>query len=949
MPDNTPNRPLGRTPLSSRLLATKLYIPHPRPNQVVRSRLAGLLDAGCAARLILLSAPAGSGKTTLLAAALQQGDRRVAWLALDASDNDLTRFLTYVVAAVAAALPTESGTAAEELQDLLRSSEPPGAGAVLAALVNTVALGGDDLTLVLDDFHVITSPSVHGAVAFLLDHSPSNLHLAIATRADPPLPLARLRSRGQLIELRADDLRFTPEETATFLDQTMGLALSPSQAAALGERTEGWIAGLQLAALTMRGRKDIDSFIRAFAGSNRFILDFLLEEVLSCEPPAVQTFLLHTAVLNPFCAELCDAVTGRTDSRQMLEQLERRNLFIVALDDERCWYRYHQLFADLLQARLHQLEPEQAAGLQSRAATWCEREGQMASAISYALAAKDYAHAADLVVACWGPATNEGEIETAWTWLSALPEDVVRNSVQLSIACCWVLWLKGQTDLIEAYLVDAEAALNAGTVPKAEDKDRAAYVQLLVQLTTLRSFVARYHAEFSAAVEYAERARRLANENWPAAGNAQLYAQLHALIALALASAYDGAGDLQRSADAYAESAIWSRRGRNATGMAVTYRLTGVLRLLGRLRMAEETCRETLQFLEEQGMARLPAAGVLHLALAELLLERNELEAAEDHLARGCELGRSGGRLDAVRNAARLQAHLRLIRGDTAGALTAVVEAMSALGESPSPLSKAELLSLQAEVLVRQGALDAAAVCVAQAEHWAGQDRGLTREIVVLATARLQLAQCKENEALPQLAQALADSEERGWFGAALELRILRSLALAALGDTRAAEADLEVALALAEPQGYRRLFLDEGERMAELLRTHAMRLAQSGASSGRTAAFLAALIAAFDAPGSRPAANYVLPSGPPTTVPIPGSTRYTASSERLPALVEPLSERELEVLRLMAEGLTNEQIARRLMIALGTVKAHIHNIAGKLAAQNRAHAVARAQELRLL
>jgi LuxR family maltose regulon positive regulatory protein len=821
---------------------------------------------------------------------------------------------------------------------------------VLAALINAIAAAPDDLTLVLDDYHVITSSAVHSAVIFLLEHLPANLHLVISSRADPPLPLARLRSRGQLVEVRAGDLRFTPQEAAAFLNQTMGFALSPKQVTALDERTEGWIAGLQMAALSMRGREDVDAFIRAFAGDNRFILDFLLEEVLGREPQEVQAFLLHTAVLNPFCAELCDAVTGGTDGRQMLERLEQRNLFVVPLDDNRRWYRYHHLFADLLQARLHQWEPGRAAEFQSRAAVWCAQAGQAAAAIGYALAAQDYTYAADLVATCWGPATNAGKVETVWAWLTALPEEVVRQSAPLSVACCWVLWLKGQPELMEPHLLAAEAALQELAATEAFDRQGDVYAPLLVQVAALRSFVARYHAAFEDAIVHAERARLLASVSLPSGtsvqSQAQLHAQLHALIALALATACDGTGDLPRAADAYAESVRWSREGRNAAGVAVTYRLAGVLRLLGDLHAAEAACRDALHFLIEEDMGKLPAAGVLHLALAEVLLERNEVTAAEEHLAQGSDLGRRSGRLDAVRNVAPLLVRLCLGRGDVAGALAAVAAVQAALGELPSPLAQAELLSLQAKVLVRQGSLAEAAACIVEAERLAAQEHGLTKAMVILAAARVHLAQKGAGAALVQLTQSLAAAEARGWAGAALELRILRSLALARQGDRRAAEADLQAALALAEQQGYRRLFLDEGEPVAELLRALAARPASIGESDRQPGPFLAVLLAAFDAqaPSQAAASAPHLPAANPSA-----ANPATANPSTAPALIEPLSERERQVLRLLAEGLTNEQIARRLVIALGTVKAHIHNIAGKLDAQNRAHAVARAQELGLL
>jgi LuxR family maltose regulon positive regulatory protein len=890
------------------LLATKLCIRPARGKLVARPHLIKLLDDGCAASLILVSAPAGFGKTTLLAAWLGRETRRAGWLSLDAADNDPARFLAYVVAALQRAVPGVAG----DLAGQLRSAEPPVAEAAITTLVNELALVAEDVTLVLDDYHVVTAPAVNAALAFLLDHLPPNLHLVIASRADPPIPLARLRSRGQVVEIRGDDLRFTPGEAAAFLGDTMGLSLTPEQAAVLDERAEGWIAGLQMAALSMRGREDVDGFIRAFAGTNRFILDFLVEEVLAREPEEVQSFLLQTAVLSRLCGPLCDAVTGRAGGQEMLERLERRNLFVVPLDDDRRWYRYHHLFADLLQARLRQSGDDQAAALMARAAAWCEREGEAADAVDYALAARDYTRAGDLIARCWGGAAGAGEIETVWSWLSALPENVVSSSAPLSVACCWTLWLRGQFAAMATHLENAERA------PAGQDATLAA------QVATLRAVFARHSGDFAAARTYAERAAALLPENL----HVQADARLRILIHVALATACDATGDLAGAADAYAGAVHWSRLARDATGFAVTFRLAGILRVLGRLRAADAACRAALGFVAEQGMASLPAAGILHVALADVLVERNELQAAEEHLARGAELGRHSGRLDAAKNAAAALARLRLARGDMRGALAAVEEAEGALGGTPFPLARAELCALKASLLARQGSLSEAAQCVEDARRLAGGDQGLTGETVALAATRVFATRRKPAEAVPHLTRALADAQSAGRLGAALELRILRSMALARQGRGQEAEAELERTLAQAEPEGYVRVFADEGELLAGLLRGLAARPAQAGGDatcSAYSAGYVAALLAACRAPGR------------------------TADAAQAPALAEPLSGRELEVLALLAEGLSNEQIAARLIIALGTAKAHVHNIAAKLGAQNRAHAVARAKELGLL
>jgi len=594
----------------------------------------------------------------------------------------------------------------------------------------------------------------------------------------------------------------------------MGLGLDADAVALLAERTEGWIAGLQMAALSMRGRDDADSFIQAFAGTHRFIMDFMLEEVLAREPEEVQNFLLQTAILTRLTGPLCDAVTGATGGQEMLEGLERRNLFVVPLDDERRWYRYHHLFADLLQAKLHQSDPERVAQLLSRAAEWCEQDGEVADAVSYALAAQDYRRASGLIAKYWHVAANTGEIETAWSWLDALPEDEIKCSAPLGIAYCWVLWLRGQSGAIAARLADVENALNSLIAAEGVSPDDVAYAELLVQLALLQSMVARYGNDFEAAVALAERALSLLPKDLPP----QADVQMRALISFALASAYDGAGNLERAVSSYAEHIRLSRIVANVTGIGITIRLIGALRLLGRLREADAACRDALAYVQAQGMSRLPAAGILHVAMSEVLVEQNDLEAAEAHLAQGLEIGKWSGRLDAAKNAAYALARLRQARHDANGALTAIWEAESAIGEPQPPLARAELLALRARVLAQQGALSEAARCVEEAERLAGRDRGQTREMVLLAVSRVLSAQRKPDEAVAQLTRSIAAAEERGLLGAALELRILRSLALARRGDARAAETDLEHALTLAEPEGYVRIFLDEGRPMQILL-----------------------------------------------------------------------------------------------------------------------------------
>lgn len=919
-------------PKADPLIRTKLRLPFTRPELVPRPRLEAQIAQGLRGPLTLITAPAGFGKTTLVAACIASYELPVAWLSLDKNDNQAGRFLSYLVAALQMADPAIGDEAAQFMA--AEQQAPP--AAVLTRLINDLDATGREIVLVLDDFQFISSQAVHEAVAFLLEHRPRTLHLVIASRSDPPLRLARLRARGQLVELRAAELRFTRPEAAQFLNDVMELRLDAGSVAALEERTEGWIAGLQMAALSMRHHRDVPGFIAGFSGTNRYILDYLLEEVLAGQPPEIQRFLLHTSILERLSAPLCDAVLAgdegfTSQSASILDYLERANLFLVPLDDERAWYRYHHLFADLLQARLHQSGPDRVARLFSRAADWCERDGLVAEAVGYAFAARDYGRAAELVARYWQRTMNEGEIETVWSWLNALPEEVVRKSAPLSLAFGWVLWIRGQIGAIEAHLVDAERALGEPVASEKSDQNHAASdASLPAELAALHSFVARYKDECETAVAHAERALSLAPGKLPPRADAQLRAP----IFLALATACDGAGDLERAVDAYAETIRLSRLGASAAGVTgITYRLAGVLRLLGRLRAADAACRDALDYIQAQGMARLPAAGILHVAMGEVLVERNELAAAEAHLSQGFELGKWSGRLDAVRNAAYALSRLRQARHDANGALAAVTEAESALDEPPSPLARAELLALKAGILLRQGSPSEAAACIEEADHLAGWDRGLTGEMVALAASRVRLARGEPAEAIAGLARSITAAETSGRLGAAIELRIVRSLALVRRGDTRAAQADLERALALAEPEAYVRVFLDEGQPMQMLL---VQWLAQAGAGPLRD--YGIRLLAHFEAEshGAPAAPAEASPAGDPS-----------ASSGQ--ALVEPLSPRELEVLRLLALGRTNRQIARQLVVTPGTVKAHTSHIYRKLDVANRTEAVARARQLGIL
>lgn len=900
---------------SDLLIRTKLRPPFIRPSLVPRTRLKAQIKEGLLCPLTLITAPAGFGKTTLIAACVVECGMPVAWFSLDKNDNQVGRFLNYFVAALQEADNSIGSEAAELVMD--SQQMPP--EAVLTSLINDLDSTGREIAFVLDDYHLISNQVVHTAVAFLLEHCSKTFHLVIASRSDPPFPLFRLRARGQVVELRAADISFTEPEATQFLNDIMDLHLDARSIALLEERTEGWISGLQMAALSLRGRdpEHVDGFIQEFTGTNRFIMDFMLEEVLSRETEEVQAFLLQTSILNRLSVPLCDAVTGGQNGDKVLEMLESRNLFVVPLDDNRNWYRYHHLFADLLQARLYQSGHASVTQLLARAAKWCEREEQAEDAVGYALAAQDYGLAADLIEKYWNYTANNGEIETVWSWLESLPEETVKNNALLGFAYCWVLWLKGQTGAIEVHLVDAERVLTQAEGVNADN------IGLSSHLAVLRSIVARYHNDFRTAVEFAEQALRLAPENLPPHDNAQL----RAVIFLALGTAYDGSGDFEKAIDAYTEAIRWSRIGANAAGIAgMTYWLTGILRLLGRLRAADKVCREAICYIQELGKGRLPVNGILHLTLGELLLERNDLDSAEAHLLQGIELGKWSGRFDAVKNAAPALARIRQARHDSSGAFAAVEEAESAFSEPQSPLVRADLLALKARVLVQQGFLTEAARCVNEAVALAGQDRGQIGEKVSLAASRVLFAQGKSDETILGLTQFLSVAESSGRLGVAIEMRILRSLAFVREGNIQESESDLERALALAEPEGYVRVFVDEGCPMQVLLTQWL-----AHACMGPLRKYAIHLLSQFEVE---------------ETHTIPAAQEKSSSAVNL---VDPLSQRELEVLQFIALGKTNQEIAQHLVVARGTIKAHAASIYRKLDATNRTEAVARARQLGIL
>ncbi len=880
--------PPGGTSQEGSLLTTKLYIPRPRPGLVPRPRLTQRLNEGVGRKLTLISAPAGFGKTTLLSEWIPTSERGVCWVSLDENDNDPFRFWTYFISALQM-LRTDLGQGALAMLRA-RHPQPPFVEAVVTVLINEMAAFPDNFTLVLDDYHVITTPTIHHALAFLLDHQPANMHLIITTRADPPLSLARMRARSQLSELRRADLRLTLDETLAFLNQVMGLALSEQEVAAIDARTEGWLAGLQLAVLSMQGHADIPSYIKSFSGSHRFIIDYLTEEVLQQQPQSVRDFLLHTCILDRLSGRLCDSLTGRSDGQSMLEELEAANLFIVPLDDERRWYRYHSLFSDFLRHRLSQSHSNLPPELHRRAATWFASQGHVAEAITHALNANEFGQAATWITQVGTTLVYRGEMFTLLRWIERIPEDVLHQRPHLCVVYAWVLMASGQTASAEQQVQVGEEAMPPGE-PDSDLKD------LLGQMAAVRATIAANQRQVERTVTYSQRALGYLHPHNQA---------VRAIITWNLAFAYRLRGDRTAAQQAYQEAIALSQAAGNVSiAVLATIGLGNLQAAQGQTHQAMAAYQRALQLATDQHGQLLPVGTEAHLGLAQLFTELNDLEAAGRHLRLANHLSQRMGNRDLQVPCLVLEARLQQIQGDVEAAVATLGKAEQLVHQHNLKRRVLEVASAQVSTLVALGDLTAAA-------HLA-QIHDLP-----LGQARVLLAQGRPEAALTILDPLRQQQETDGYQADLLQVWVLQALALQADNRTEEAARALAEALALAEPGGLMRTFLDEGQPMATLLRTV---LSKRPASP---TAFVHQLLAGFQETAESPG---------PVAQP----------------LLEPLSQRELEVLGLIAAGLSNQEIADQTYVALSTVKWHIRNIYGKLGVKSRTQAIARAQELNLL
>ena len=923
------------------LLATKLHVPRPQPGFVPRPRLLAAVGNGLARGRMLVCAPAGFGKTALLADWARGSGQPVAWLGLDGGDSDPARFWRHVVAALDGARP---GLAAR-----LGAPLPPSPEALVTDLINNLAAdpGQDEVLLALDDYHLVEAGPVHESLGFLLENLPPGLRVVVSGRADPPLPVARLRARGQLAELRAADLRFTPEEAAALLSKAAGAGLTDTAVAALVDRTEGWAAGLQLAGLSLRGDEDAAGFVAAFNGSHRFVLDYLADEVLDRQAEPVRAFLLETSVLERLSGELCNAVTGAADGQAMLQEIERAGLFLLPLDEVRGWWRYHHLFADLLRARLGTERPGRERALHRAAAAWSQEHDLADDAVRHALAAGDADWAARLVERHVETLLGRSEGATLRRWLSALPAESVRDRPRLCLAQAYGAAMGFRLEALEALLDDAEHALAAGgDEPYADAAGRPVSVLANVPagIAFLRASLARLRGDAALAADRNRHAlAQLGKDDWlmrsfvcwNQAATDWLDGRLEQAersLAEVLAERR-AAGEAVRRLGAEPSTVLRAVEGgaeffSGFLSLRVCYDLGEVQRARGNLDAALATYRQAFGPAGESSQAA--GAGMAHVGVAQVLYERNELTAALDHATRGVVLGRLLAFTPPLAAGLAVVARIRQSQGDPVGAVKAMGEAGQA-GLSPQVATLFNPVPAQrARLLLAQGDVDAAAQWTTAAGLSPADQPSYPLEGAYLVLARVLLARNDPGTARTLLQRLLGAAAGQGRVGSIIEIQALRALALAAHGDQAGALGALAEALALAGPRGYVRVFADEGAPMRALLaQLSATPPGQPPAAGGIDPGYLAALLDACGQAGAGPSRNRAA-AGPPG-----------------PA--EPLTSRELEVLRLLAAGRSNQRIARDLVLALDTVKKHVSHVLAKLGAANRTEAAARARQLGLI
>ncbi|MGW8227144.1 MAG: LuxR C-terminal-related transcriptional regulator [Anaerolineales bacterium] len=859
-------------------------------------------------KLTLIAAPTGFGKSTLVIGWLAETGQPVAWLSIDPGDNDPVRFWTYLIAAIQTIHP-EIGVEARQIVSApqLRSTEP-----VVISLINDISQMTGDLAVVLDDYHLIEAGQVHASLSFLLEHQPPNLHLILITRIDPSISLARIRAHSQLTEIRAEDLQFSSEEAATLLNEKMGLNLKPEYIEALNTYTESWPVGLQLAALSLKRQPSYDTFMEGFTGGHKFILDYLTEEVLVTLPDEQREFLLRTSILERFCDKLCRAVAGDPSSQQVLDEIRKSNLFLIPLDTSGTWFRYHHLFAEVLYALMERDHPEEISALHLKAAAWFESEGYPSEAVDHALLSGDMTQAREQVLRHWISVLHRGEVATVQRWLDKLPESKNGSDPSVPLARCWVYFLSGKNSAIEPHLEQAnnayERLVGEGSLSGAQQELVAA------QLAMMRSVLARSQGDHARSVAYAEEATRLLPMELMEGIGTQWNM---------LAASRAGAGDFDGAIDAYERGIALSHAEGNLIGAyGCIYGQTMYMLLQGRLHEAERLCLSAIDRAESEGHGDFPAAGSLHIVMARIELEQNHLDEAGTYLNTGLCVARPGGFSEAVRTGRYLRANLAAAHGDLDAAADIFQDTGQIVNAMDDPYLTGELNREWGMLCIKAGDLDAAR----EKLHILEEKSAATQHANLLLwrrwlLPRLLYAEGRYEETLIALDESLRCARAVNGDGELIRLLPLQAVVLDALGDRGSARSPLTEALALGKPGGYIWRWLDAGPELGPLLRD----LREDGMTSQASQPYLDSILDAF-------------------------SVAYGQSIRPLEGeLPDPLTPRELEIMRLIGKGYSNPEIASQLVVSLNTIKKHTSNIYGKLGVRSRTQAIARAQQLNLL
>jgi LuxR family transcriptional regulator, maltose regulon positive regulatory protein len=906
--------------VSTPLLRTKLYIPPAQPGLVHRPRLTQLINDGLNRKLTLLSAPAGFGKTTCVIEWLLTSQRPVAWLSLEEADNDLTRFWTYFMAALEMLQERMVHNAqafllpAEGLQTNLYQLE-----SFTTLLVNDISAFPHEFVFILDDFQHINNPLINEGMVFLIDHLPPGMHLIITCRTDPPLPLARLRARGQMTELRVDDLRFTSEEAVMLLNEIAKLNLSSEEIAALETRTEGWIAGLQLAAISMQRCADTTDFIKSFTGSHRFIMDYLVDEVLRSQADDIQSFLLETSILDRFTGPLCDTVTGRSSGQEILEQLEQANLFIIPLDDERRWYRYHHLFMDLLRSRLKGFEPEHITELHQRASKWFEQNGLLPEAVNHTLATENFERAAQLIESAAETQRQAGEIATLTGWINALPVSIRRSHPGLCLAYARALVDTAQDKVVEAILEDAAYGLENVLSPEDPAADF-----LRGQWAALTAHIEMSQQHFEQVIELSLRARQLLAES---------DTRWCSFVALNLAGAYRFTSRWAAADQTYLEASVLSQLSGDKVNTLVALSMRGeVFEAMGHLHRSVQQFEQVLQLAQTLEIPGAPVTGHALTGLARAWYEWNDLDAAIQYAQQGLECGKKADNMGILLRAYLVQARIKQAQGDLNAALE-LLEAVDPAVRRMGGSGVAEWVNaFRAQIWLAQGETGAA---IGWASTYPGTLLDTVFPSIAIVLARVRLAQGRTDEALGLLEHALQSAHAIGREGNAVQILVVKALAHQAHGRHPDALSALAEALTLAEPEGYLRVFLDEGEPMQRLLSD--VRLEVGSRKRAKTPDkhkllldYTARLMMLF----------------PLATSPHPDHQSLGKHTSPHPDV---LSERELVILRLLANGLSKRDIANRDVVSINTVKTQVKSIFEKLGVHTLQDAISAAKTFHLL